>query len=101
MSKTSNVFVRVEPDLKTQAEQILDDLGLPMAGAINLFLKQIVINKGLPFAVKLPPQKPISVGSLNDEQLYEELMSGYKDVSSGKTISLEELQNRMKRDYGI
>ena len=101
MSKTSNVFVRVEPDLKTQAEQILDELGLPMAGAINLFLKQVVMNKGLPFAVKLPPEKPVSAGALNDEQLYTELMSGYSDSVSGKTVSLEAAEAQLKKDYGI
>ena len=42
MSKTSSVFARVEPDIKEQAEQVLNELGIPMSNAIGLFLKQVV-----------------------------------------------------------
>ena len=44
MSKTSSVFARVEPDIKEQAEQVLNELGIPMSNAIGLFLKQVVLN---------------------------------------------------------
>jgi len=52
MAKTSNVFARVEPEVKEQAEQVLTDLGIPMSNAINLYLRQIVIQGGIPFEVK-------------------------------------------------
>ena len=41
-SKTSDVRTRIEPDLKTAAEQILADCGLSMSDAIRLFLRQVV-----------------------------------------------------------
>ena len=54
MSKTSSVFARVEPEIKEQAEQVLDQLGIPMSNAIGLFLNQVVLQRGIPFEVKLP-----------------------------------------------
>ena len=33
MARTSNVFARVEPEIKEQAEQVLDQLGIPMSNA--------------------------------------------------------------------
>lgn len=39
MSKTSSVFARVEPDIKEQAEQVLNELGIPMSNAIGLIFK--------------------------------------------------------------
>lgn len=52
----SNAFVkaRVEADLKSQSEDVLRDVGLDMAGAIRMFLKQVVMQGGIPFAVKVP-----------------------------------------------
>ena len=41
MSRTSNVFARVEPDVKEQAEVILTRLGIPMSNAIGMFLRQV------------------------------------------------------------
>lgn len=54
MAKTETVYTRVEPSLKASAEQILARLGLTPSEAINVFLNQVVLHKGLPFAVKVP-----------------------------------------------
>ena len=48
MARTANVFARVEPELKEQAEDILQQLGIPMSNAVGMFLKQIVLQKGIP-----------------------------------------------------
>ena len=46
MARTANVFARVEPELKAQAEQVLDRLGIPMSNAVGMFLRQIVLQRG-------------------------------------------------------
>ena len=43
MPKTGNIFARVDPELKEQAEEILAGLGLSMSTAITLFLRQVVL----------------------------------------------------------
>ena len=43
MARTANVFARVEPEVKEQAEQVLDRLGIPMSNAVGMFLRQIVL----------------------------------------------------------
>ena len=40
MAKTSNLYVRIEPDVKEQAERILDTLGIPASSAINMFISK-------------------------------------------------------------
>ena len=37
MARTANVFARVEPEVKEQAEQVLDRLGIPMSNAVGMF----------------------------------------------------------------
>lgn len=54
MAKTANLYARIEPEIKEEAENILDALGIPVSNAINMFYKQIILQQGLPFGVKLP-----------------------------------------------
>ena len=54
MTKTETVRARMEPDLKHEAERILNELGLNASQAITLFYRQITLRKGLPFDVRMP-----------------------------------------------
>lgn len=54
MGKTTTLSVRMEPALKRAAEKILNNLGLTASQATTLFYKQVVLQNGLPFEVKLP-----------------------------------------------
>ncbi|MDR0356197.1 MAG: type II toxin-antitoxin system RelB/DinJ family antitoxin [Deltaproteobacteria bacterium] len=55
----SQMNMRIDADLKKEAESVLRELGLTMSAAINIFLKQIVMRGGLPFAVTLPQRRTI------------------------------------------
>ena len=54
MAKTANLYARIEPEVKEQAEGILAALGIPVSKAINMFYKQIILRRGIPFEMKLP-----------------------------------------------
>lgn len=51
MKKTDNLTIRVEPVLKKNVEGILDDLGMSMAQAINMYFKQIEMTNSIPFNI--------------------------------------------------
>ena len=51
-TKSANLYARIEPDVKEKAERILSALGIPASSAINMFYKQIILQRGLPFEVK-------------------------------------------------
>lgn len=72
MSKTSNLYVRIEPHVKNQAEAILDMLGIPASTAINIFYRQIILQKGLPFEVKLATNTVLDFNSLTKKIENEE-----------------------------
>lgn len=65
MARTSNVFARVKPEIKEQAEQVLDRLGIPMSNAVGMFLRQVVLQRGIPFELKLPQEMPLAYGTLS------------------------------------
>ena len=52
--KTGYINARVTPDLKNEAEKILSALGVSTSEAVTMFLHQVVLNKGIPFPVRVP-----------------------------------------------
>lgn len=59
MAKTEFIRARIEPDLKTQAEEIFSKLGLSPTDAITLFYVQVTLHGGLPFEVRIPNNETI------------------------------------------
>ncbi len=101
MARTSNIFARVEPEIKEQAENVLNQLGIPMSNAVSMFLRQVVIQRGIPFEMKLPAKRPLVMSELSKEQLDAEIAKGMDDIEDGKVYSAEEVEERMHRMYGI
>ena len=99
--KSANLYARIEPDIKEQAESILAALGIPASNAINMFYKQIILQRGLPFDVKLPPSRPAAIGSLSREELDEEIERGYNQMLQGETEPAETVFADIHREYGI
>ncbi|MGM0738841.1 MAG: type II toxin-antitoxin system RelB/DinJ family antitoxin [Bacteroidota bacterium] len=53
-TKTSTVRARLEPELKRDTELIFEQLGINTTEAIRIFFKQVKLQRGLPFEMKLP-----------------------------------------------
>lgn len=51
------IHVRVSDDLKKTVDEILSDLGLTLSYAVNMYLKQIELKKGIPFPIELSDSK--------------------------------------------
>ena len=51
---TAPTQIRIDADIKKQATDLFNDLGLDMSRAVNLFLHQCVLRGGLPFRVEMP-----------------------------------------------
>lgn len=51
MAKTATFAVRLDEDLKSEAQNVLEDMGIPMSLAVEMFLRQVVAKKKLPFAI--------------------------------------------------
>ncbi len=100
MARTSNVFARVEPEVKQEAEEILERLGIPMLNAVGMFLRQVVMQRGIPFEMKLPAE-PLDFNKLSKEEIDIELEKGYSEVIDGKAVSAKDAFNDMNKKYGI
>lgn len=84
MEKSTTLNLRVNPTVKQQADQVLKQLGIPMATAIDMYLRQISLTGGIPFAVTLP-QAPSALNAdmMSAQQLHTALLEGYDDMTAG------------------
>lgn len=101
MTKTANLYARIEPELKSQAESILCGLGVPVSNAINMFYRQIVIHHGLPFPVQFPSRPLPNAATLTDEQLDAEVSKGFDDIDAGRKASLEQVTADLEKEFSL
>ncbi|MCH3953843.1 MAG: type II toxin-antitoxin system RelB/DinJ family antitoxin [Eubacterium sp.] len=100
MGKSATLNLRVDPELKQNAEAILSRLGLPMSTAVDLFLNQIVLTGGLPFAVTLPDvPENIDTAKMTSEQIHSKIFKGYSDYQAGKVHDAESAFAEFTRDH--
>jgi DNA-damage-inducible protein J len=101
MSTSANLSIRVEQDVKEDAERVLSQLGIPMSNAVGMFLRQVVLRRGLPFEVVLPALKPLDISMLTEEELDAELEKGYADMLSGNVVPAKEAFASIRKELGI
>jgi len=81
MPKTATLTIRLDPALKKQSEQVLNEIGLTPSQAITLFYKQIKFQRGLPFEIQLPHEP-------NEETLQAiDDLKKHRNVTTFKTVS--------------
>ena len=77
MGKTATLNIRVNPDVKENAESVLAQLGIPMATAIDMYLKQISLVGGIPFSIVLPKAaNSVNADMMSVTQIHQKLEKG-------------------------
>lgn len=101
MAKSANIYARIEPEVKKEAESILEELGIPVSVAINMFYKKIIASKGMPFEIKLENDPLKDISKMTKEELEEEIMKGYENFEKGEYKTAEEVFKSLKKEYNI
>ena len=77
MSKAAMIRARTTKELKEEVETIFNELGLSTTEAINLFYKQVKLNKGLPFRISIP--KEVTEKPIKDADENKNLVKGKEE----------------------
>ena len=96
MAKTANVLARVEPDVKEEAESILNELGVPASVVINMLYKQIIYTRGIPFALTLN-HEPVSREEMTDREFDSMIETGLTQAKAGKGRSTADVAKDLKK----
>lgn len=100
MEKKATLNLRVDPVVKQKAENVLNQLGIPMSTAINIYLNQISLTGGIPFDITLPMAPPeLDASFMTDEDLYKKLEKGVSDIEAGRYKSADEVLAGHKAKY--
>ncbi|MBS7224868.1 MAG: type II toxin-antitoxin system RelB/DinJ family antitoxin [Clostridiaceae bacterium] len=77
----TNINIRMDADLKAQADQLFADLGLNMTTAVNMFVRQAIRQQGIPFAVSRMPSSE-TLAAMQDTLDGKHLSGPYHSVSA-------------------
>ena len=110
MSKS--IAIRIDDELKQQAEKTLDEIGLNMTTYVIASLKALVreqgvpfelktLNRGFPFDVKLLSAQPLDISMLTEDEFHLELEKGFSDIESGDVLPAKEAFSSLRKELGI
>lgn len=96
--KDSTVSARVETNIKTEAEEILSKLGIPVSVVINSLYRQIIYKHGVPFSLTVPSE-PKAFDSLSAEELKAKLQHSYDQSVAGMGKPYAEVFDEIERSF--
>ena len=82
MPKTGTLNIRIEPELKKEAETTLNDLGLNIAEAVTIFLKQVVMTDSIPFVIRKPKYSEEMLDAIKEAQEIQKNPDKYKSYNN-------------------
>jgi len=68
MPKSSALTIRIDPEIKSQADSVLQYLGMTTSEAVTIFLRQVVLNNGIPFPIKAPAYNDETIAALREAE---------------------------------
>lgn len=96
-AKTANVTARIQPDIKEQAEAILEKLGIPVSVFIDMVYRQIIMRDGIPFALEIP-EKFSKRDTLSKEDFDTIMQTGLTQAKRDESLSVEEVFQELKME---
>ena len=83
---TTNINIRTDAVIKSQAESIFEAFGLNMSTAINMFLRQTIRENGIPFELKLDVPNELTAAAIKEgrELAYDKSVKGYANMEELK-----------------
>lgn len=87
-SKTANVTARVQPEIKQQAEDILERLGIPVSVLIDSLYRQIIMTNSIPYSFSVPsiPTRD----TMSTAQFNETMEKGLNQAKAGQGMDLDD-----------
>ena len=100
--KSSNIMTRVEPAIKEQAEAVLFQLGISMSTAMSIYLRQIALQRKIPFEIALPnASQPVALSSLTDVEFNDLMDKAAQSYAAGSCVGIDEFNAELQKKIGI
>ena len=93
MANPINLHIRVDPEIKTDAEKIYSAFGITLSDAINIFLHQSIFTGGLPFELRRPRYNAETEAAIQEAN---DIIAGKLEVKS--YVSVAEMNADIDKD---
>ena len=93
-TKTANVTARIQPEIKAQAEAVLDRIGIPVSVLIDTLYRQIIMTGGIPYSLSVPGVQTLD--SMTAEQFDAMMQKGYDQAQKGNGLSVDEAFKKIR-----
>lgn len=87
-TKSATVTARVQPEIKQQAEAVLERIGLPVSVLIDTLYRQIIMTGGVPYSLSVP--KLPTRDDITAEQFDAMMEKGYYETQAGQGFDIDE-----------
>jgi DNA-damage-inducible protein J len=92
MAVTTPTQIRIDKNVKEQANALFANLGLDMSSAVNMFLRQCILRGGLPFAVEMPKYNQETLNAMAEARKISQ------DPSAAGYRNMTDLINALEED---
>lgn len=96
-AKTANVTARIQPEIKEQAEAILERLGIPVSVFIDMTYRQVIMRDGVPFSLEIPNYLPTR-DSLSKAEFDTMMQTGLDQAKNDDSISVADTFQQLKSE---
>ena len=87
-TKTANVTARVHPEIKRQAEQVLEQLGIPVSVLIDSLYRQIIMTNSIPYSFTLPSMQ--TRDTMTDAQFNAMMARGLAEAKAEQGMNIDD-----------
>ena len=100
MEKSETLNLRVNTTLKKDAEAVLGRVGVPISTAVDMFLNQIVLAGGIPFAMILPSApESIDTTKMSPDEIHDKIQKGYESYKEGRTQNVAKAFDKFRESH--
>ena len=93
-TKTANVTARIQPEIKRNAEAILEELGIPVSVFIDMTYRQVIAHNGIPFSITIP--RTINARDTMSKEAFDSMMeNGLEQAKKDESMNVDEFFEKL------
>ena len=93
-TKTANVTARIQPEIKEQAEAVLEKIGIPVSVLIDTLYRKIIMTGGIPYSLSIP--RIPTLDDMSREKFDAMMQKGYNEAQNGVGLSADEAFKKIR-----
>ena len=96
MPKETNLNIRIDRDLKVQADRLFNEMGMNLTTAVNVFVRQAVLERAIPFKIYRGSEIPESKPSVEERRAAMQEIRGLLAGFEGSSIDLDRMKEERR-----